>query len=111
MRYYLCPVCGYDRLDEPPMGFSICSCCGTEFELDDDELSHYELRKQWIDAGYHWWSPVVNPPIGWNPIGQLRRAGYIEDSYEQTIITVDTLKTTVGRFVSKHSLVRGEARV
>src|SRR6266496_2663826 len=28
---YLCPVCGYDQLDEPPQHYSTCPSCGTEF--------------------------------------------------------------------------------
>lgn len=80
MRYYLCPVCGYDKLDEPPVGFTLCSCCGTEFELDDDEVGHDVLRMRWIRGGKQWWSPVVAPPIGWNADRQLRRAGHETES-------------------------------
>lgn len=53
---YCCPVCDYDKLAEPPACFAICPCCGTEFENDDYELGHDELRQRWIDGGRQWWS-------------------------------------------------------
>lgn len=31
-------------------------CCGTEFEVDDDELSHAELRTMWVEIGSPWFS-------------------------------------------------------
>ena len=36
----VCPVCGYDGLDEPPFNergagsYDICPCCGFQFGLD-----------------------------------------------------------------------------
>ena len=68
---YLCPVCGYNELDQPPNRYNICPSCGTEFDSDDLVLSHSELRKQWIDNGTRWWSEFVLPPNGWDPFGQL----------------------------------------
>lgn len=70
---YICPVCGYDRLDEPPADYSICSSCGTEFGYDDFALSHEELRKRWIANGAKWWSTYTSPPSGWSPFQQLLR--------------------------------------
>lgn len=62
-EYYLCPICAYDKLDRPPVNWSICPQCGTEFEYDDFEISynervmrHHELRKQWIANGKKFWS-------------------------------------------------------
>src|ERR1017187_7282190 len=45
---YLCSVCGYDRLEDPPKNFTICPSCGTEFGYDDAFASHAELRAKWL---------------------------------------------------------------
>ncbi|MBM0065910.1 hypothetical protein [Alkalicoccobacillus gibsonii] len=68
--FYRCPVCGYPGLDEPPYdtfgcsSFDICSCCGFQFGVDDDDhdennepiiyskeelYTHY--RNAWIASG------------------------------------------------------------
>ena len=76
----LCPVCGYPNLETPPYGdageasFEICPSCGTEFGLDDDELTHEELRQNWIHSGAKWYSRNVAPPLNWNGETQLRSA-------------------------------------
>jgi hypothetical protein len=41
---YICPVCLYTRLDEPPQEFSICPCCGTEFGVDDFALTPEDVQ-------------------------------------------------------------------
>lgn len=76
---YNCPVCGFDKLVHPPERFYICPCCGTEFGYDDATLSHPDLRREWINNGLEWFSDAINPPVGWNPIVQLIRAGYGRD--------------------------------
>ena len=53
---YKCPVCGYDEMEDPPTHYEICSCCGTEFQNDDYDVTHEELRARWIDAGAKWFS-------------------------------------------------------
>lgn len=63
---YTCPVCGYSNLTKPPEDFYICPCCGTEFENDDFEVSHAELRDSWLSAGAPWFSQFTSPPSGWN---------------------------------------------
>lgn len=63
----ICPVCGYDRLTEPPLNFTICPSCGTEFEYDDAFASHAELRANWLRNGAPWWSPVDPRPDNWDP--------------------------------------------
>jgi hypothetical protein len=68
---YICPVCGYDRMLRPPAAGYICPCCGVEFEVDDDELSHDELRGMWVARGR-------------NALAQLIRAGYIDEVYALT---------------------------
>jgi hypothetical protein len=77
-----CPVCGYDRMLRPPAAGYICPCCGMEFELDDDELSHDELRRRWIARGKRWFSNATPPPAGWNATLQLVRAGFGANVYE-----------------------------
>jgi len=69
---HLGPVCGFDRLEDPPKDFTICPSCGTEFGYDDAFASHETLRQEWIQNGHKWWSPVDAPPQNWNPQQQLR---------------------------------------
>jgi hypothetical protein len=68
---YTCPVCGYDRLSEAPLNFTICPCCGTEFEYDDARATHAQLRTAWLRDGARWWSPVDSPPPDWDPYVHL----------------------------------------
>ena len=73
----MCPVCGFNRLPRPAAEFLICSCCGTEFENDDFEKSHEELRAQWLRDGTQWFSRATHPPAGWSAYEQLKSAGFI----------------------------------
>ncbi len=63
---YRCPVC-HHMMDHPPADWNICGGCGTEFNLDDEHVTHEELREAWIQGGRKWWSdcqqPVVWPPL------------------------------------------------
>jgi len=68
---YNCPVCGYDRLTDPPRDFTICPSCGTEFEYDDALATHAELRAKWLRNGAQWWSPVDPCPDNWDPYLQV----------------------------------------
>jgi hypothetical protein len=68
---YTCPVCGYKNLPTPPNDFSICPSCGTEFGNDDFELTHEQIRQQWINAGAHWFSDIVPMPENWDLFKQL----------------------------------------
>ena len=83
---HLCPVCGYPELVLPPTNHMICPSCGTEFDYDDYEISHDELRQQWIAGGATWWSEATPPPPGWNPIIQL--LGVIDPRSARAIGTV-----------------------
>ena len=65
-----CPVCGYG-LNKPPVDFTFCPSCGTEFGYHDFDHSFQELRSQWIESGMPWWSPVRPKPAAWNPTDQL----------------------------------------
>ena len=79
---YICPVCGYDGLEEPAYdvhgysSFEICPCCGVEFGYDDATRSHEDLRAEWLANGARWWSKR-DKPIGWSPQKQLRDAGFL----------------------------------
>jgi hypothetical protein len=76
MNYYQCPVCGYDKLTQPPESWYVCPCCGTEFELHDYDRTHAELRMEWIEKGLPWFSRAILPPKDWSPYAQLIEAGY-----------------------------------
>jgi hypothetical protein len=68
---YICPVCGYNQLDEPPTRFEVCPSCGTEFGNDDYFNTHDELRAKWIANGMSWWDAPEYRPPDWNPKEQL----------------------------------------
>lgn len=67
-----CPVCFFKNLPYPPVDFHICPCCGTEFDSDDVDRTHADLRSEWIRGGGIWFFKM--PPRGWNPWRQLYRA-------------------------------------
>lgn len=82
---YLCPVCGYDRLYEPPWSDDapsdeICPSCGTQFGYDDAAggdaarraVAHRALRASWVSDGCPWFSTSRRSPDGWDPTAQLR---------------------------------------
>lgn len=48
-KKYKCPVCGYDKLEEPPeeQTFEICPNCGVEFGYHDAVEDPRELPKSW----------------------------------------------------------------
>jgi hypothetical protein len=82
---YVCPVCGYDRLEDPPWdnespSDDICPSCGTQFGYHDAtggdaayrQVRHRELRERWIARGMPWHSRgVMDPPDGWDPRQQV----------------------------------------
>lgn len=84
----LCPVCGFDGLDEPAWvenspSDDICPCCGVQFGYDDmrrdaseREARHAELRGGWVSEGCRWWSSSRQAPPAWDPRSQLERAGH-----------------------------------
>lgn len=85
---YTCPVCYYDKLDEPPYdetgfgSFDICPQCGTEFGVaavnafignglsavcegapqDFLDSFHAQARAVWIAGGSKWWSQYRQNP-------------------------------------------------
>lgn len=76
----MCPVCGYPDLDEPPRSpsgggsYEICSSCGFEFGVTDDDrrFSYAEWRQRWVGLGMPWYEDAESPPAGWDPTIQLR---------------------------------------
>ena len=57
---YLCPVCGYHKLEDPPRDFTICPSCGTEYGFDDAFAN-----------GAQWWSTVDPKPDHGDPQQQV----------------------------------------
>ena len=65
-------------MERPPVDYYICPCCGTEFGYEDfadtdkqREKRWEELRERWLSRSAPWFSPVIPPPPGWNPVTQL----------------------------------------
>jgi hypothetical protein len=78
MPQNVCPVCGWDQLDEAPYdggaaSFTICPCCGVEYGYDDATTTHEQLRARWLSEGMKWWSTGTPPPEGWSAEEQLAR--------------------------------------
>jgi hypothetical protein len=78
-KSYTCPVCAYSEMSHPPESWHICPCCGTEFDVDDYKKPHEQLRAEWIDSGFHWFSKATHPPKAWCPYRQLIDAGHGAD--------------------------------
>jgi hypothetical protein len=81
---YLCPVCGYPDLEEPPWtndepSDEICPSCGTHFGYHDAaggdaakrEGVYRRLREAWRASGSRWFTPGEAPPAGWDPAEQV----------------------------------------
>lgn len=79
---YVCPVCGYEGLDEPPKSeddshsYEICPCCGFEFGFDDESEGHsyQSYRRNWVVEGARWFIEEKRPE-NWNLKDQLRKIG------------------------------------
>ena len=79
-KNYLCPVCGFDQLKEPPYNklnepsYEICPCCGFEFGFDasNDVTTFIDFRARWIKDGAHWFIPKAKPK-NWEPKKQLSK--------------------------------------
>ncbi len=82
---YVCPVCGYPGLEEPPRSertgagsYEICPSCGFQFGVTDDDEGHSydEWRRRWIQRGMPWDSePLRAAPEAWDPAEQVGRLG------------------------------------
>jgi|SRR6185295_3465867 len=55
-KTYVCPVCGYPQLEDPPSRYEICPCCQTQFENDDEFSTRKALRDEWIGKGMKFWA-------------------------------------------------------
>ncbi|MDD5617662.1 MAG: hypothetical protein PHG69_01070 [Candidatus Omnitrophica bacterium] len=79
MKKYMCPVCGFFGLDEPPYNdkressFEICSCCGFEFGFDEGKTDdkYNTFRSIWIENGANWFLPEKRPE-DWDLDEQLK---------------------------------------
>ena len=74
---YICPVCGYPELSEPPRdengapSFDMCNCCGVEYGYEDcTPESILKYREEWIKNGCIWLFEN-DKPIDWSLEGQL----------------------------------------
>jgi transcription elongation factor Elf1 len=80
--YYVCPVCGYEKLSEKPYNtygnpsYEICPCCGFEFGFDDQsrKITYEEYRNQWIEKGMKWFDSSEKPE-NWDYKKQLENIG------------------------------------
>jgi len=78
MSKYLCPVCGFNKLNEEPFSkknepsYEICPCCGFEFGFngENNKRSFNDYRQRWIADGAIWFSAEVKPK-DWNYKKQL----------------------------------------
>lgn len=117
MRIYtdkICPVCGYDGFESPPMTDDICPCCLFTFDVNDIDWTYDELRVDWIEHGakWAWGSKDIPQPQGWNPIKQLRTIGYTvteQDLRAMGVVTAQSLYVA-GSFIITNYRTNYEAR-
>ncbi|OCA90158.1 hypothetical protein [Bacillus sp. FJAT-27986] len=68
-RFFVCSVCGYDRLPGPlyekgiPDVSLICACCGFQPGYDDEDLGYTfeSYREEWIEKGAKWFWEKEKP--------------------------------------------------
>lgn len=111
MEKNICPVCGYDGLDEEPYGenlnpsYNICDCCGFEYGYSEDnevdlgyivvpnemkEAAFQLYRKQWVENG----TPVHTPtnfPKTHQKNEQVKRESLITQ-FEKLQLPIDNLE-------------------
>ena len=80
MKNYVCPVCGYPNLEDPPRlegspSEEICPSCFFQFGFDDDSegYTYEQWRQAWIHKGMPWSGKADEEPDGWDPRDQLTR--------------------------------------
>jgi hypothetical protein len=100
---FTCPVCFYNRLQDPPRDYNICECCGTEFGNDDDLASWEDLRAEWINRGARWF--FDRPPLLWNPYTQLYRANVATIVPYYTATPVISGRSVVSQYLRKVAAV------
>ncbi len=75
---FMCPVCGYKNLDEPPRSpegypsYEVCECCGFEFGVQDDDrgYTYRSFRLEWLRRGSPWHHG--EKPVNWDLAAQLK---------------------------------------
>ncbi len=81
MKENVCPVCGYDKLREPPRSkktksgsYEICPSCSFQFGVSDDDegWTYSRWREKWIKEGLVWDKGSSKPPLNWDPTKQLK---------------------------------------
>lgn len=83
----ICPVCGYDSLEEAPYdingnpSYTICPCCGFEFGFDDSSKGYTftKYREKWIDKGFPFFDEEKKPSR-WNKNRLLKQLKNIRRS-------------------------------
>lgn len=78
-KKYICPVCGFNELAEPPYNVQrqpsheVCPCCGFEFGFDDVLKGQRfdSFRRRWIEKGAAWFWPEKKPD-NWDLDTQLK---------------------------------------
>ena len=81
-KKHMCPVCGFDGLQEPPYdehnapSYEICPCCGFEFGFDEafSQDTFDSFRQKWLKSGAQWFTPELKPKT-WDLKKQLSRLG------------------------------------
>lgn len=83
---YICPVCGFSGLEDPPRlphagggSYEICPSCGFQFGISDEDegFTYEQWREKWISEGMPWDKKGgTNPPERRDPREQLLNVGY-----------------------------------
>ena len=90
---YICPVCGYDGLEEPAYdetgepSFEVCSCCGFEFGFDDfvEHKTFKQYRNEWIKNGAKWENEKEKPDF-WDLHIQLKNIKSKKRLFEDKVV-------------------------
>lgn len=77
-KKYICPICGYDKLNKPPYDeigeptFKTCPCCGFEYGYDDyiNKETFESYREKWLANNFDF-ADKNKMPDNWNVIKQL----------------------------------------
>lgn len=84
---FTCTVCGYNKLNRPPVDWLICPCCRTQFGYSDVGRDLQTLRAEWIHNGALWGSKRLDAPAGWNPYFQLMdNLNYVPSREEKKLL-------------------------
>lgn len=87
-KKYICPVCGYDKLDEKPYNiagepsFEICPCCGFEYGYDDmnSGFTFESYKDKWVCNGAKWVDKKQQPKE-WSLEKQLKNLEGLDTNY------------------------------